>query len=114
MNDIQNILKADGGVRRANLKLNDGIARWLKTSRKLSSPFWVLVNKEIADQVSSWRFIILISIIALTCLGSLYTSLNNIADALKSADADDTFLFLKLYTVSDGTLPSFYVFVGFL
>ena len=114
MSDNQITIKTDSGASKAGLKLNDGIARWLKTSRNQSSPFWVLVHKEIADQVSSWRFIILISIIALTCLGSLYTSMSNIADALKKLDADDTFLFLKLYTVSDGTLPSFYVFVGFL
>ena len=36
-----------------------------------SHPFWVIVNKEISDYVRSWRFIILIAIIALTCMGSL-------------------------------------------
>ena len=31
-------------------------------------PFWVIVKKEISDNVHSWRFIILIVIIALTCM----------------------------------------------
>lgn len=82
-------------------------------SRALS-PFWVIVNKEVSDHIRSWRFIILIIIIALTCLGSLYTALTNIGDAIKPNDPDSAFLFLKLFTVSDGTLPSFVVFISFL
>ena len=62
----------------------------------------------------SWRFIILIAIIALTCMGSLYTALTNIREAIKPNDPDGAFLFLKLFTVSDGTLPSFAVFISFL
>ena len=77
-------------------------------------PFWVIFNKEISDYVRSWRFIILIAIIALTCMGSLYTALTNIREAIKPNDPDGAFLFLKLFTVSDGTLPSFAVFISFL
>ena len=77
-------------------------------------PFWVIVNKEISDYVRSWRFIILIAIIALTCMGSLYTALTNIREAIKPNDPDGAFLFLKLFTVSDGTLPSFAVFISCL
>ncbi len=77
-------------------------------------PFWVIVEKEIADQVRSWRFIILITIIALTTLGSLYTALNNISSAIKPNDPAGSFIFLKLFTISDGTLPSFLVFISFL
>ena len=53
----------------------------------------------------SWRFIIMIVLIALTCMGSLYTALTNIGDSIKPNDPDNAFLFLKLFTVSDGTLP---------
>ena len=35
---------------------------------KVKHPFWVIVHKEIADHVHSLRFIILISIIVLTCM----------------------------------------------
>lgn len=82
--------------------------------RKENHAFWVIVNKEISDHVKSWRFIILVSIIALTCLGSLYTALSNIGAAIKPDDPDGGFLFLKLFTASDGTLPSFVMFVSFL
>lgn len=81
---------------------------------KVNHPFWVIVNKEIADHVKSWRFIILIGIIALTCMGSLYTALTNIGAAIKPNDPDGSFLFLKLFTASDGTLPSFVLFINFL
>lgn len=81
---------------------------------KYHSPFWVIVRKEISDHVRSWRFIILILIIALTCMGSLYTALSNIGTAVKPGDPEGSFLFLKLFTASDGTLPSFVVFISFL
>ena len=77
-------------------------------------PFRVLVNKDISDHVRSWRFIILLVLIALTCLGSVYTALTNIGNAVKSTDPENSFLFLKLFTVSDGTLPPFFVFVSLL
>ena len=81
---------------------------------KVKHPFWVIVHKEIADHVHSLRFIILISIIVLTCRGALYTALTNIGAAIKPDDPDGSFLFLKLFTVSDGTLPSFVLFINFL
>lgn len=81
---------------------------------RILHPFRVIVNKEIADHVRSWRFIILIAIIALTCLGSMYTALSNIGKAVKPNDPEGTFFFLKLFTITDGTLPSFVVFVSFL
>jgi len=85
-----------------------------RKDNEIPHPFRVIVNKEISDHVKSWRFIILIAIILLTCLGSLYTALANIGTASKTAQPDDAFLFLKLFTISDGTLPSFFVFISFL
>lgn len=81
---------------------------------RILHPFWVIVNKEVSDYVRSWRFIILIAIIGLTCLGSMYTALANIAKEIKPNDPEGTFFFLKLFTASDGTLPSFFVFISFL
>jgi len=78
-------------------------------------PFWVLVSKEVADHIRSWRFIILLLLILLTCIGSLYTSISNIDKISENTkDPDGVFLFLKLFTLSDGSLPPFHVFVGFL
>ncbi|MBN2742865.1 MAG: ABC transporter permease [Marinilabiliaceae bacterium] len=85
-----------------------------KTERFTRHPFWVMVDKEMMDHIRSWRFMILVAIVVLTCLGASYTALLNIAKAVKPGDADEAFLFLNLFTVSDGTLPSFVVFMGFL
>ena len=81
---------------------------------RTAHPFWVMVNKEITDHVKSWRFIILIVLIAFTCLGSLYTALSNFGQAVKPNDPDGSFFFLKLFTLSDGTLPPFIIFISFL
>ncbi len=81
---------------------------------RIMHPFLVIVNKEISDHVRSWRFIILLAIIALTCLGSVYTALTSIAASVKTSDPEDSFFFLRLFTVSDGSLPSFFVFISFL
>ncbi|RKD91152.1 ABC transporter permease [Mangrovibacterium diazotrophicum] len=88
--------------------------RQRKLSTKPIHPFRVLVQKEVSDQVRSWKFVILLAIIALTCLGSLYTSLSNIGHAIKPNDPDAEFLFLKLFTLTDGSLPSYTVFISFL
>jgi len=80
-----------------------------------ASPFSVMVRKEVADQVRSWRFIILAGLILVTFLGSLYVSLTNIGRAVANPqDPDHLFLYLKLLTITDGSLPPFHVFIGFL
>lgn len=81
---------------------------------RTTSPFWVMVYKEVSDQVRSWRFIILGALMLLTCMGALYTSVTNLAQAVKPDDPNGTFFFLKLFTLSDGTLPPFHVFITFL
>ncbi len=83
-------------------------------NKKIHSPFWVMVHKEVSDQVRSWRFIILGALMLLTCMGALYTSLTNLAEAVKPDDPNGTFFFLKLFTLSDGSLPPFHVFITFL
>ncbi|MGB8489914.1 MAG: ABC transporter permease subunit [Bacteroidales bacterium] len=86
----------------------------LNSDDKVIHPFRVMVNKEISDHIRSWRFVILLALIALTCLGSVYTGLSNIGAASKSADPENPFLFLRLFTASDGTMPPFIVFISFL
>ncbi|MCE5346015.1 MAG: ABC transporter permease [Bacteroidales bacterium] len=90
------------------------VLNWLEKDDEVLHPFRVILNKEISDHVRSWRFIILIAIITLTCLGSIYTALTNMGSAVKPDDPEGTFFFLKLFTISDGTLPSFFVFISFL
>jgi ABC-2 type transport system permease protein len=81
---------------------------------QIMHPFWVIVHKEVSDHVKSWRFIILIALISLTCFGSLYTAITNFSKALKPDDPDSAFFFLKLFTISDGTMYPFFVFISFL
>jgi len=85
-----------------------------KSHNSIASPFWVIVNKEISDTVRSWRFLIMLALIVLSCMGSPYTALDDFSKAIKASGPEDTFFFLKLFTHSDGTLPSFIVFVSFL
>jgi len=99
-----------------------GITGWFRSAfagrkkkeDRVLHPFRVIIEWEIGDQTRSWRFIILILIIALTTMGSLYTALSNISNAIKPNDPAGSFIFLKLFTLSDGTLPSFIVFISFL
>jgi len=82
-------------------------------------PFWVIVRKEIGDHVRSWRYIVLLVLMALTCIGSLYAAIQGIrhpdADTQQTNDLlGDAFVFLKLFTESNGTLPPFITFVSFI
>jgi len=77
---------------------------------------YVLVKKEVSDHIHSWRFNILLALIFLTAMASIYTAAMTIRDAVPKAETPigDVNLFLKIFTVSDGKLPSFIAFVGFL
>lgn len=103
------LIRIGNTVNRFQAKVNE------RNAHRVVHPFWIIVRKEISDHVRSWRFNVLLFLIALTCFGSLYTSITNLVDELsKSTNADDPFFFLKLFTLSDGSLPPFHVFVGFL
>ena len=77
-------------------------------------PFKAMVQKEISDHFRNWRFIILFAIISMACMGTLFATL---ADGMKAIVVDssgNSFFFLNLFTKSNGTLPPFFGFVGFL
>lgn len=98
---------------------NGVFERLLSAERKgidtqTASPFRSIVYKEVADHIKSWRFIILVAIIALTCFGSVYTAVTSMGKDVKQADPETAFFFLKLFTVSDGSIPAFFAFIGFL
>ncbi|CAM4267148.1 ABC-2 type transport system permease protein [Pedobacter westerhofensis] len=80
-----------------------------------SSPFTVMMRKEMADHIRSWRFIVLLILIFLTFVASMYVSLANIKSATGNAgDPDHVFLYLKLLTTTDNSIPPFHVFLSFL
>ncbi|GIO11771.1 ABC transporter permease [Cohnella xylanilytica] len=89
-------------------------------SARAPSPFWVMVQKEFGDHIRSWRFIILLAIVTLACIGSIYAAVTALKDGQSassgsgSGDAANSFLFLKMFTESDGSLPNFLTFLSFL
>lgn len=76
--------------------------------------FVAVFRKEMADQFASKRFMILFTLILLAGLSATYTAAQSISADVSSANASNTFVFLRLFTVSSGNLPSFVAFVGFL
>nr|WP_274655165.1 ABC transporter permease [Paenibacillus humicola] len=73
-----------------------------------------MVQKEFGDHMRSWRFGILIGIITLACIGSIYAAVTALRAGVKTDQTDTSFLFLQMFTASDGTLPTFTTFVSFL
>ena len=71
-------------------------------------------RKEMADNFASRRFLIMFTLILLAGLSATYTAAQSIRADVNSADASTGFVFLRLFTVSSGSLPSFVAFVGFL
>ncbi|MDQ1296135.1 MAG: type transport system permease protein, partial [Bacteroidota bacterium] len=111
MNNL--VIQVNQLIDKVELKIRSFFGRFklsgrVRNNERIIHPFRVIVNKEISDHVKSFRFIILIVIIALTCLGSFYTAMHNIAGAIKPNDPEGSFLFLKLFTVSDNTMPPFF------
>jgi len=87
----------------------------MKSQSPDPGPFSVMVRKEIADQIRSWRFSILIALIVLTFIAAMYVSLANIKSAIgNTKDPDHLFLYLKLLTTTDNSIPPFHVFLSFL
>jgi ABC-2 type transport system permease protein len=69
-----------------------------------------VVLKELADQLSSIRFIVLLMLIVLIGGFSVWGTL----DQLKQTTAEDPFLLLKIFTIDRAPLPSFVGILGFL
>lgn len=108
---ISDILKEVEIMNKAVVTLRE---KMFRKDDRIRHPFRVIMEKEMADHIRSWKFLILIGIIILTCMGSLYTAMTNFSQAVKPNDPEGAFFFLKLFTLSDGTMPSFIVFIGFL
>lgn len=87
----------------------------IQAQHNIHSPFGIMVRKEAGDQVRSWRFIVMLALIALTFFGTLYVAMSNIKDVVSNAkDPDSVFVYLKLLTTSDNSLPTFHIFLSFL
>nr|WP_246188202.1 ABC transporter permease [Paenibacillus tengchongensis] len=75
-----------------------------------------MVQKELGDHIRSWRFTILIGIIVLACIGSVYSAITSIRDSGTGQGTGGSFLFLKMFTSSSGSLsiPTFTTFLSWL
>jgi ABC-2 type transport system permease protein len=73
---------------------------------------WVLYKKELADHLKSKRFFIVLLLIAVTGLSSIYGAASGISSAV--AQEGNEFVFLRLFTSSGNSVPSFVSFMSFL
>jgi ABC-2 type transport system permease protein len=77
-------------------------------------PGWMVVmGKEVAEGLTSLRFIILLALLALAAAGPVYAASGAIRDAAESASGAAA-VFLALFTVDAQPVPSFVALVGFL
>lgn len=70
----------------------------------------VVMLKELADHLTSIRFIILELIVMMIAVGTVYVA----SQEIKENIAEDPFLFLKFFTTSRGNLPSFLFWISLL
>src|SRR5215468_4273028 len=81
--------------------------------RREGSPFQGLGTvfvKELSDNISSVRMLVLELLVVLTALAALYGAI----DSLRQNTAEDPFLLLRLFTMARDPVPSFVAMLGFL
>ena len=69
-------------------------------------------RKELADHLNSRRFLILALLVVVTGFSSIYAASRGITKAGSGEGMD--FVFLRLFTNSGNSLPSFVAFISFL
>src|SRR5581483_1577749 len=72
-----------------------------------------IFRKEIGDHLGSRRFVILMVLIVLASVSATYVAAQSIQADL-TQHPDQSFVFLRLFTASNGSLPGFASFVAFL
>ena len=70
-----------------------------------------LFCKELADHLKSKRFLILLLLLGATSFASLYGAIAGLPEAIET---DSNFVFLKLYTASGNSIPSFMSFIALI
>ena len=73
----------------------------------------VVAGKEVADAVTSARFVVLLLILALAAAAPVYFASGDIRDAAERASGSQA-VFLALFTLGHDPVPSFVGLVGFL
>ncbi|EFC97624.1 hypothetical protein CLOSTHATH_04177 [Hungatella hathewayi DSM 13479] len=70
-----------------------------------------LYHKEMSDHIHSKRFLIVLLLILLTSCASIYGALSSLTP---EQAADSGYIFLKLFTLSGNSIPSFTSFIALL
>jgi ABC-2 type transport system permease protein len=85
---------------------------WWREAFSSSGGLKVIFLKELADNLSSTRMGILFSLVAVACLSALYVAAQSIRQSV--GQEGTSFVFLRLFTTSGGSLPPFISFLSFL
>lgn len=72
---------------------------------------FALFRKELADHLDSLRFLIVFAMALLLAGVSLYSALGGLQSAVSTYDGS-TFVFLRLFVVNNGSIPSFASFIA--
>ena len=80
-------------------------------AEKSGTRLGALYRKEMADHIRSKRFLIVLCLILLTSCASVYGAVSVLSDAVAS---DPDYIFLKLFTLSGNSIPSFTSFIALL
>ena len=81
--------------------------------KSLRAGWRVIAAKEFSDHILSVRFLVLTVILGLAAAAAVYATAGAIRDIATDASGAPS-LFLKLFTVSRGDIPSFTTFIAFL
>lgn len=92
---------------------NNHVTTNIGTSSTLS-PFWVMVQKEAADHIRSWRFLILLLLVMFASLASMYNVISVLQENPAAVSASTQFLYLKIFTEPSNNLPPFIALIGYL
>ncbi|CEP66403.1 Uncharacterized [Moorella glycerini] len=85
---------------------------WWRQQEWFSGGLKTVFQKELADNLSSTRFTILVFLVAVAGVGAFYVAAQSIRQA--AGEGDPQFVFLRLFTTSGGSLPPFITFISFL
>lgn len=96
-------------VKQTVAQVTKRLASWNWPSGGLKAVF----QKELADNFGSARFTIIFSLIGLAGIAAAFSAAQNIRGGA-AGEGGAEFVFLRLFTVSGGSLPPFISFVSFL
>jgi ABC-2 type transport system permease protein len=80
---------------------------------RLRGGWRIVAAKELADDVRSIRFALLLAVVAIAGVASIHSASSNIRSLATQASGTPS-IFLYLFTVSPSSVPAFYEFIGFL